>query len=195
MKNVLMLKAVEKDFSCDLPARAAVVLTCPAGTEAEFSLSDKEGEVTKLGTVSTKRMETERYNIGGYTGLHIKQKSPNPIVVSIQDIEIEEPHDDLPPPAPAEPDNVLARLRETVRREMGVQREAFLEADPGFTGYEIDDDDPGEFEEEILDDLERKAAEQARADAEAKAKSEEERQQKHQQEQQQESESESESKE
>lgn len=58
--------------------------------------------------------------------------------------------DDLPPPAPTQPSNVLARIRNEVRRQMGAQREGFLDFVPEdrLPGYELPDDVEPLFEEE-----------------------------------------------
>lgn len=61
-----------------------------------------------------------------------------------------EAQDFNPPPPPAEANNLLAQIREKVRREMGVTRESFLlQNDTGRPGYEIDDEEPDIFEEEL----------------------------------------------
>lgn len=81
-----------------------------------------------------------------------------------------EPHDHDAPPPPPRPDNLLAQIREKVRREMGVTREGFLERDVDFPGYERDDDDDDIFEEE--EQLAAEMAAEAKKQADAKKQAE-----------------------
>lgn len=82
----------------------------------------------------------------------------------------EQVDDELPPPPPAG-NNLLAQIREKVRREMGVTRENFLLMnDTGFPGYELEDDDPALFEEELA--AAAKAEAQKEKETAAKAASE-----------------------
>lgn len=60
----------------------------------------------------------------------------------------EEPRDDVPPPEPPRASNFMKALRNAVRSEMAGMRETFLTRDTDYPGYELDEDDPGLFEEE-----------------------------------------------
>lgn len=69
---------------------------------------------------------------------------------AMTDLTVGEQIDDQLPPPPAASNNLLAQIREKVRREMGVTRENFLLVnDTGYPGYELDDDEPELFEEEL----------------------------------------------
>lgn len=62
--------------------------------------------------------------------------------------QIDEPRHDMPPFIPDTSNNPLKQIRDRVRREMGVMREAFeLLSDTGYPGYELEDEVPDEFEE------------------------------------------------
>lgn len=61
--------------------------------------------------------------------------------------QVTEPLDELPAPIPAEPSNLLAKMRQRVRQEMGPLHEAFAERDVELPGYEVPDDYPEMFEE------------------------------------------------
>lgn len=100
--------------------------------------------------------------------------------VRIGEINVFEPIDDREIPALGPPSNILQQMHREFRRSMGVIREAF-EADTGWPGYEMDDEEPVLFEEELAVKAkeEREAAAKAerekakaegRAEAEAAAK-------------------------
>lgn len=61
--------------------------------------------------------------------------------------QTQEPHHLKPPPAKEPPPNILAAMRRKVQEEFGLRREDFLQST--MPNYEIDDDDPGMFEEEL----------------------------------------------
>lgn len=88
-------------------------------------------------------------------------RTPNAVKVSVDPSDAKTPYlleftnvkkrpvceelDDEPPPQPAPPSNYLKALRERVRREMGVTREAFAEFR---SQYELPDNVPSLFEED-----------------------------------------------
>lgn len=81
--------------------------------------------------------------------LTLRSKTPFGAQVEMRPLQKSEPVDLEEPPLPNPAMNYLAKLREKVRREMGVTREMFLENDTGLPGYEIEDDTDGLFEEEL----------------------------------------------
>lgn len=70
----------------------------------------------------------------------------------------DEPRNDLPPEAPRQPSNALARIRQAARAQLGVMREF------AYATHELPDDDDGLFEEEIVT-----LAKQKSPEAESKA--------------------------
>lgn len=67
---------------------------------------------------------------------------------SLGTLEIKERVDDVPIPEPKRAMNILQQMRQEFARSLGVMREPF-ESDLPYPGYEIDDEEPMLFEEEL----------------------------------------------
>lgn len=82
-------------------------------------------------------------------------KADYAVDVSVVPRQIGEPHDHKAPPMPAAPENFLQQIRQAIQQELGGMRESFLRNNTAYPGYEIDEDEPGLFEEEILEDMKK----------------------------------------
>lgn len=108
-------------------------------------------------------------NIEGFAAIEITGKRFG-LQLSVNGTQLGEKLDKLPPPVKPEPRNLIAKMREKYRQEMGSQREAFAQNDTGQPGHELDDDAPGIFEEDELELAERNLREQQAKADKAKAK-------------------------
>lgn len=108
-----------------------------------------------------------RFRIRGRQGLSFEGSDKKRVHVQVlyRQIEDGEPLDHEEPPPPPQPANIFQEIRQKVQREMGVQREAFLTSH--MPSYELDDDDPGFFEEELYE-FEEEASSDEQSDAEPK---------------------------
>lgn len=70
-----------------------------------------------------------------------------------------EPLDDREVPTPPRANSLLARMRQEFRQQLRITREHFIN-DEGLLGYEIDDEDPGFFEEELAKEAESQRQQQ-----------------------------------
>lgn len=133
--------------------KADICLTIPAGASFRLEAVTEDGEIHTLGQYSPSVLTIERFRIHGYASLRASgQILPT---VSIKTRQTQEPHDLEPPIRREPPRNMMGKIRERVRREMGgLQRERFLENDTDHPGYELDEEEPDRFEEEIMADLE-----------------------------------------
>lgn len=84
----------------------------------------------------------------GFTGVEFVGKKFG-LRVEINGLQISEPINSELPPARPKPANYLQQIREKVRADLGISREAFLANDTDLPGYEIGDDEELMFEEEI----------------------------------------------
>lgn len=85
----------------------------------------------------------------GFEALEIKAKEFG-CMVKLDGVEIGESMNAEPAIQPPPAKNLLQKMRNKMREEMGVQREVFLN-NTGRPGYEVDDDDDDEiFEEHII---------------------------------------------
>lgn len=83
----------------------------------------------------------------GFSHLELKAKEFG-CRIKLDGIELGEALDNAPPPPRKEPTNILQKLRQKAREEMGFRREAFLANDTGRPGYE---DEIELFEEDELE--------------------------------------------
>lgn len=95
---------------------------------------------------------------------YTEPKKRNEIMVVTRPVELYEEMDNVPPPAPAEPDNYLARLREQVRLSMGVVRENFAQRTSIYEIGEVD-----KFEEDLIEEEKQSRQEKAEEAKRAKA--------------------------
>lgn len=82
-----------------------------------------------------------RSSVVGWREYEVSSKKPFGACIEVNGTQTEEyndPEEEVPPRA--EPANLLQKMREEVRREMGHSRENFLEDDTGLPNYEGDDD-------------------------------------------------------
>lgn len=129
-----------------------VTLKIPAGANFRLEALDANGEITTLGMYNPSVLTIERFRLNGYAALMVSGEYLPEISTRVR--QVQEPHDHNPVERKPQPDNMLAKIRQKVKREMGgLQRESFLENDTGLAGYELDEDEPERFEEEILADL------------------------------------------
>lgn len=145
-----------KQVDYPLPARCRVRITLRAGDDCIVSAATEDGQVQDLGNFKPIGQLTEKFDLRGFNRLIIDGKKPIAPHVIIRHIETEEPHDDLPVPERPKPQNILQQIRQTVRDELLRGRESFLTNNTGLQGYEIDDDDDGEFPSDVIDKLARK---------------------------------------
>lgn len=87
-----------------------------------------------------------RANFEGFQALEIRGKEFG-CKIKLDGVELGEELDQAPPPARKQPTNLLQKLREKARQEMGYRREQFLENNTGLPGYE---DDIELFEEDEI---------------------------------------------
>jgi len=130
------------DGNCNLHINAA--------TPGEITLSgiNMEGEVICL--YSEPRQLHIKNNFEGFDHFLLKMTKPGGAQIIVNGKETGEPMNHEPPPAPIETNNIIARMRETARQQMGITREAFLENDTGLPGYENEPDYTFEEEEHAI---------------------------------------------
>lgn len=129
---------------CDLK------LTIPAGTSFELSAVNSDGVVELIGRYNPSVPTIERLRIGGYHQLIVRGETPS---ISIANRQTHEPYDHNPPPVKDPPKNIMQKIRQKVKNEMGSQRESFLQNDTPFQGYEIPDEEPDIHTDEKLDSI------------------------------------------
>lgn len=84
--------------------------------------------------------------------VEFKSKKDFGLAVKVARLPKKEAQDFNAPPPPPEANNLLQQIRNKVRSEMGVMRESFLlQNDTGHPGYELSDEEPYLFEEEIAE--------------------------------------------
>lgn len=108
-------------------------------------------------------------SIEGFAALVVQSSKPFALhgnLVSMQNGEIQ---DFEPVPLPPETASPLKQMRDRMRQEMGVRREAFdvLRSSNIRPGYEIDDNEPDHFEEDMERVLKAEAAKKEAAAASA----------------------------
>lgn len=113
-----------------------------------------------------------KITVAGFQELRAEARS---LPASIGTVVTSGPKAEVPsdeaPPAPVQGSNILQKMRDEFRRNLGVTREFFLESDTELPGYEIPDDAGDLFEED-------EAAIRKAQKAEAAKKAKEERNQK-----------------
>lgn len=139
-----------KQVDYPLPARCRVRVTLRGGDDCLVSAATPDGQVHELGNFKPIGQMTEKFDLRGFNRLIIDGKKPISPSVVIRHIELEEPHDDLPVPEKVQPVNILQQIRQTVRDELMRGRESFLENNTGLRGYEIPDEDEGQFPSDVL---------------------------------------------
>lgn len=137
-----------------LPERCLIKIRVPGGTKCTLTGSTQDGDFN-LGQIKTDIEFVETLKLTGFKSLTVASTAQMTAQVIIATRQLEEPHDDAPNPIAEQPNNILAQIRQTVRREMGVQRESFMENDTGRKNYELDDDADDDFEEEIIEKTEQ----------------------------------------
>lgn len=90
-------------------------------------------------------------SLAGFCVIKLQSKKPFGLYLKVIESQLDEPRHDEPAPKRDNTNNLLARMREKVRQELGVTREAFAERDIDLPGYEISEDDEGDFEEEMAE--------------------------------------------
>lgn len=129
-----------------LTPSASILLTTSSTDPVAISAVDEDGEVIPV--LVHNGTQTSNFKLVGFREIQISCKTLCGVKFSINERQVDEPHNHEAPPAPPMPDNLMAQLREKVRAELGVNRENFLENDTPFDGYEIPDDAPDVFEED-----------------------------------------------
>lgn len=156
-------------FTQELPEKAA----------CRFILNSDKGVTVTVTDLEENQHEIMTFGEGLFTRAFVledmqfliiepRSKGKMSLAFEMQELPKAEAQDFNDPPPPPESNNLLAQIREKVRREMGVTREAFLlQNDTGQPGYEIEDDDPEIFEEEIAELARREAAKKENTPAKA----------------------------
>ena len=148
----------EKERTVLIPARARVTVNFNPGTTTTVSLVDHDGVLHEIGTVSHSRRVREQYEINGFKAVHLGSKTKQLFDVQVYDIQVEEPHDDEPVPEKVESKNLFGRMRERAAKDMRCQREQFISDGTygtDYQGYEIPDDDPEWFDDDIVEAMEQ----------------------------------------
>lgn len=161
-----MLKINAKDWFSfkgeqvfDLNASTYVDLVVSCTKPVSVSLVDTEGEIVPVWHGTGGRF---RAQVKGFTKLILDCPVMAGACLNIDDRQIEEPHTkDRTIPEFEQASNILQRLRQEARRQMGIQREAFAERDIDLPGYEVDEQDDL-FEEELAE-LVQQQREEAKA--------------------------------
>lgn len=137
----------------DLPRDASLRLDLQTTAPLNLIGIDSEGEFP-LGVVKPRRgPQRVRQRFHGLSAVKVLEPKKGPFLAaySVSQGKTMEPHDPHAPlPEPPQPKNLLQRMRQEFRQSLGVTREAFLD-DTGLPGYELDDEDPGLFEEEMAE--------------------------------------------
>ncbi len=123
------------------------VLHINAATAGSITLSGitPDGEPHVLYSVD-KQLHVKN-TIEGYTKFHLQMTKDGSADITANDRQITEPMDREPAPLPIEQNNIIARMRQEAKQQMGIQREAFLDNDTGLPGYETEADYTFEEEE------------------------------------------------
>jgi hypothetical protein len=100
-------------------------------------------------------------NLDGFSSVTVIGKEFG-LLLKVNGMKAGEPLDDLPPPTPVPPRNLLQKMRQHARQQIGVMREAAMN-DTAFPGHELDDDSPDEFEEEAVARIKREQKERKEA--------------------------------
>lgn len=144
--------AHKKSVKIPIPIKCNVNLTIAAiGAIAIYGHSDEH----KLLIASAENELHTRPNLEGFNSLEITAKEFG-LRISVNGTQVGEHLDDAPPPVKPRPQTLVGRMHARAKETMAVQREAF-ENNTQRPGYEIDDDEPMEFEE---DEAQRLIAEQ-----------------------------------
>lgn len=147
---------VKKNWAEPLPGKCVVVVKTAGEAPVTVETIDGEGFATILSVAPFNTTIRERVD-----AVEIRASSPKPFGFDLQvrALQEDEPRNEDPVPEPASVNNYLAMIREKVRREMGVTRESF-DNDTGLPGYELEDDDPGLFEEEMAEQMASSSSQQ-----------------------------------
>lgn len=137
-----------KKKSFGLPPKASIILDLAAGEKVKVSAQAAGGASALVGEYQPTTAIKETVRLDGFDTLVVESTQGTSLVPKILARQVGEFIDQRPPPERPKPSNQLAKIRESVRMTMKVQREQFLENDTGLKGYEIDDDDVF-LEEEI----------------------------------------------
>lgn len=147
----MKLYSAAQSFPID--GKAAVRFVVSSETGGMVSIADDEtGEITPIMHFKPGELFSRAIVVKKGTELIFEPSGKKPIslAVDIRPLMKGEMQDFNPPPEPPEANNLLAKIREKVRKEMGVTRESFLlQNDTGYPGHEIDDEEPSLFEEEM----------------------------------------------
>lgn len=132
--------------------KCRVAITFPGGTDCDISAVKDDGECLSIGHVANGHMFTEHFELTGFRELLLTSKKEMAADVRIRAVELEEPHDDRPPPEKVPADNILQQIRRTMRQELERigGRESFIENNTGLAGYEIAEEDDGSTTSEML---------------------------------------------
>lgn len=158
-----------KNVAIPLGPKTAVRFIATSQNPIAISTVSESGEVNEIMHIPAHTTMARAIVINEQKELLIESKGSFGLAYATANLTIGESQDHEPPPAPPAADNLLAQIREKVRREMGVTREGFLlQNDTGFPGHEIDDDEDEIFEEEIQERKQRQEKEAALAADEEK---------------------------
>lgn len=144
---------IKKEHRHALNPRSSVLVKMPAGAIGKIFAVTDENQSVLLDQLDGGPRKTYRYNLQNFIEVAISLKAACHVDVEVRDRQVEEPHDKQPVPEKPVATNILQRLRQTVKTEMASQREHFLENNTGMAGYEIDDEEPERFEDEIIASL------------------------------------------
>lgn len=138
-----------KKHEYDLPEKAFINLQATSDGPIKAYIVDTSG-VEHLLAASLQGSLNLKTSIAGSSKLSLRGDRSITAKCQTYAEQIEEPRHDEPAFIPDYSNNPLRQMREKVRAEMGVMREAFeLIADTGLPGYELDDDAPDHFEEDL----------------------------------------------
>lgn len=147
------MKVQEWDYSTgkyeiDLPDRAECDIHVVSKGMILLSVQREDCEIPIA--IESHNLRFKDRVFGGIT-LSVQSDAPFGIRARVTELQTDEPRNDAAPPPRSDEGSLFKRLRDRVRQEMGVTREAFLERDVPLPGYELDDGDDGLFEEEQLE--------------------------------------------
>lgn len=145
-----------------LPPRCLVQVTLHdyVPNDPVFKLEGSNGSIPII-----QERTREKYHLAGYQALEILKGVKADVKIRKLD-ESEKLNDDPPPPPRDASDHLLAKIRERAMRDRGaVGRETFQSDTP--SRYELDDDAPERFEEDIVQAAKERTIERERKRREA----------------------------
>lgn len=135
-----------KDVMVNLQGKTHVLIQATGEAPIQV-LAHNQGQVIP---VYTSTLFRKTFNLEGFEALQLKSSKTFGYHIGIKQRQEVEPTDNEAPPPVTESGNVLKRMRDKVRSELGITREAFLTRDIDLPGYEFDDEEDVMFEEDEI---------------------------------------------